>query len=201
VVPASRNSPLPETYFEIIAAARVPIYYRLTIALDMAAWLALGGLLITFAALFIRPIPIRSAFIAACGVSVVSGFIGACFRLAGTSALAVSYLTATPDEQAVILQSYIELLRLINILFSAGGLLGGTGLLLTASVAWSRVQFPRWTTALLALSGAMHMSKAVIELGTGADLGPLALLANILIIAALFGIANRFWRGVPESQR
>jgi len=200
ILPASQNSPLPETYFELVAATRVPSFYRLTIALDITAWLALGGLLITFAALLIRQAPIRSAFIAACGVGLVSGFIGACFRLAGTSALATSYLTATPEEQAIILQSYIELLRLINILFSAGGLLGGTGLLLAISAAWSTTEFPRWSNILLALAGIFHMLKGGIELATGADLGPLALLANIFVIVGLFALAIKFWTSVPGAQ-
>jgi hypothetical protein len=200
VIPASQNSPLPETYFELVAATRVPILYRLAIALDITAWLALGGLLVTFAALLIRHSPILSAFIAACGTGMVSGFIGACLRLAGTNALAGSYLTATPEGQTIILQSYADLLRLINILFSAGGLLGGIGLLLVASAAWSIVQFPRWSNVLLALSAMAHISKAVLELGIGADLGPLALLANMLVIIGLFGIARVFWLSVPEAQ-
>jgi hypothetical protein len=191
---------LPETYFELIAAARNPLFYRLTIAIDIAAWLALGGLLIAFAALFGRHAPIRSSFIAASGVGVVSGFIGACFRLAGTSALAASYLTVIPGEQAEILQSYVELLRLINILFSAGGLLAGIGLLLAASVAWTMAEFPRGSNVLLAISAILHISKAAIELGTGADLGPLALLANILVIIGLFVIAAVFWRRQPASE-
>ena len=200
VIPASQNSPLPETDFELVAASRSPIFYRLTIALDISAWLAFGGLLITFAALFVRHAPIRSAFIAASGVSLVSGFIGACFRLAGTSALAASYLTVTPGEQAAILQSYIELLRLINILFSASGLLGGIGLLLATSIAWSMAEFPRWSNISLALAAVMQISKAAIELATGADLGPLALLANILAIMGLFGIALVLWRRMPVRQ-
>ena len=131
---------------------------------------------------------------------MVSGFIGACFRLAGTSALAASYLTVMPGEQAAILQSYVELLRLINILFSAGGLFGGIGLLLATSVAWSLAQFPRWSNVLLTVAAVMQILKAVIELGTGADLGPLALLANILVIIVLFAIASVFWRRVPAGQ-
>jgi hypothetical protein len=200
VIPASQNSPLPKTYFELVAATRSPIFYRMTIGLDITAWLAFGTLLITFAALFVRHSPIRSAFMAVCGVGLVSGFIGACFRLAGTSALATSYLTVSPGEQAAILQSYVELLRLINILFSAGGLLGGIGLLLAAWVAWSMAQFPRWSNVLLALSAVMQISKAVIELATGADLGPLALLANILVIIGLFAIARVLWRGMPVRE-
>jgi hypothetical protein len=39
VLPASQNSPLPERYFELVAASREPVLYRLTIALDVAAWL------------------------------------------------------------------------------------------------------------------------------------------------------------------
>ena len=200
VIPASRNSPLPESYFELVAASRSLIFYRLTIVLDITAWLAFGGLLITFAALFIRHAPIRSAFIAASGVGLVSGFIGACFRLAGTSALAASYISATSEQQTIILQSYAELLRLINILFSAGGLLGGIGLLLASITAWSIAQFPRWSSVVLALAAIFHMLKGGIELATGADLGPLALLANIFIIVGLFAIAIKFWPSVPEAQ-
>ncbi|HMB25633.1 MAG: hypothetical protein ACM33V_10905 [Chloroflexota bacterium] len=200
VIPASQGSSLPEIYFELVAATRAPILYRLTIALDVAAWLALGGLLLTFAALSIRHAPIRGVFIAACGLSMVSGFIGACFRLAGTSALAAGYLNATSGEQTAILQSYVELLRLINILFSAGGLLGGIGLLLTGFTVWSMDLFPRWSNTMLILAGGMHMLKAAMELITGTDLGPLALLANILAIIALFTIASVSWRRATVRQ-
>ena len=200
VLPMSQKSPLPETYFELVAAARAPLFYRLTIALDVTAWLALGGLLITFAALFVSHAPIRSAFIAACGVSMLSGFIGACFRLAGTSALATSYLTVPPGEQAAILQSYLDLLRLVNILFSAGGLMAGIAMLLATSVAWSIAQFPRWSNVLLALSAVMQISKAIIELATGADMGLLGLLGSILLIVGLFAVARAFWRRVPAGQ-
>lgn len=200
VIPASQNSPLPETYFELVAATRSPIFYRLTIAFDIVTNLALGGLLITFAALLVSRAPIRSTFIAACGLGMVSGFIGACLRLAGTSALAANYLTATPGEQATILQSYLELLRLVNMLFSAGGLMAGIGLMLATSVAWSTAQFPRWPTVLLALSGLVEILKAVIELATGADLGLLGLLGAILLIIALFAVASVFWRRMPVRQ-
>ena len=200
VIPASQNSPLPETYFELVAATRSPIFYRLTIAFDIVTNLALGGLLITLAALFIHHAPIRSTFIAACGLGMVSGFIGACLRLAGTGALAANYLTATPGEQATILQSYLELLRLVNILFSAGGLMAGIGLMLATSVAWSTAQFPRWPTVLLALTGLVEILKAVIELATGADLGLLGLLGAILLIIALFAVASVFWRRMPVRQ-
>lgn len=200
IVPASQNSPLPETYLELVAATRSPIFYRLTIAFDIATNLALGGLLITLAALFVRHAPIRSAFIASCGVSMVSGFIGACFRLAGTSALAASYLTVTPEEQVAILQSYLELQRLVNILFSAGGLMAGIGLMLAVSIAWPIAEFPRWLTVLMAFTGLIEISKSVIELATGADLGLLGLLGAILLIIALFAFASVFWRPVPVEQ-
>lgn len=200
VIPASQNSPLPETYFELVAATRSPISYRLTIAFDIATNLALGGLLITLAGLFASRVPIRSTFIVACGIGMVSGFIGACFRLAGTSALAANYLMATPEGQTAILQSYAELLRLINILFSAGGFLAGIAMLLVVSVAWSMAEFPRWLTGLLAFTGFIEISKSALELATGADLGALGLLGAILLIVALFAIARVFWRRTPVSQ-
>jgi asparagine N-glycosylation enzyme membrane subunit Stt3 len=79
-------------------------------------------------------------------------------------------------------------------------LLGGIAVMLTASVAWSMAEFSRWVIVLIGLSGLLGISKAVGELATGADLGPLALLGNILLIVALFAIASVFWRRVPADQ-
>jgi hypothetical protein len=59
---------------------------------------------------------------------------------------------------------------------------------------------PTTLNVVLALSAVMHISKAIIELATGADLGLLALLANSLLIVGLFVFASRFWRGAPMIQ-
>ena len=194
VLPVGQNSPLPEEYFELVAASRNPALYRLSITLDIAAWLALGGFFITLAALFIRRAPIRSIFLAACGVGMVSGFIGAYTRLNGTSALAARYLAAAPDQQAALLQSYLDLQRVVFAHFNAGALLWGIALVLAASVAWSMAEFPRWLTVLIALPGLVEVPKSVIQIVTGADLGFLILLEIPLLIVAFFAVAWVFWR-------
>jgi hypothetical protein len=193
VLPASQNSPLPQEYFELVAAGQVPYFYRLTIAFDILAWLSQIGLFITFAALFVNRAFIRSSFIAVCALSMIVGFAGACLRLAGTSEFASSYLIASPSQKIHLLQSYSDLLRLINILFTAGGLTGSIALLLATTVAWSMVEFKRWSIVLIGISGVLQLLKAVGELATGIDLGPLALLAGILLIVALFAISIKHW--------
>jgi len=197
VLPASQNSPLPEEYFELVAASRNPALYRLTITLDVAGWVALGGFFITLAALLIRRAPIRSAFLAACGIGMVSGFIGAYTRLNGTSELAARYLTAAPDQQAALLQSYLDLQHVVFAHFNAGTLLWGIAFVLAASVAWSMAEFPRWLTVLIALPGLVEAPKSVIQIVTGADLGFLILLEIPLLIAAFFAMAGVFWRRAP----
>ena len=199
VLPAGQNSPLPEEYFELVAASRNPALYRLTIALDVAGWAALGGFFITLAALFVRRAPIRSTFLAACGVGMVSGFIGAYTRLIGTSELAARYLTAAPDQQAALLQSYLDLQRVVFAHFNAGGLLWGIALVLAASVAWSMAEFPRWLTVLIALPGLIEVPKGLIQIVTGADLGFLILLEIPLLIIVFFAVAGVFWRRAPMT--
>jgi len=200
VLPAGQNSPLPEEYFELVAANRDPALYRLTITLDVADWVALGGFFITLAALLSRRAPIRSIFLAACGVGMVSGFIGAYARLNGTSELAARYLTAAPDQQAALLQSYLDLQRVVFAHFNAGALLWGIALVLAASVAWSMAEFPRWLTVLLALPGLVQVPKSVIEIVTGTDLGFLILLQIPLAIIVYFALAIVFWRGAPAGR-
>ena len=194
VLPAGQNSPLPEEYFELVAASRNPALYRLTITLDVAGWVALGGFFITLAALFIRRASTRSTFLAACGVGMVSGFIGAYTRLNGTSALAARYLAAAPDQQAALLQSYLDLQRVVFAHFNAGTLLWGIAFVLAASVAWSMAEFPRWLTVLIALPGLVEAPKSVIQIVTGADLGFLILLEGPLLMVVFFAVAWGFWR-------
>jgi hypothetical protein len=201
VLPAAQNSPLPVEYAEIAAASRNPALYRLTITLDVADWLALGGFLITLAVLLVRQAPIRGTFIAACGMGMVSGFVGAYTRLNATSELAARYLTAAPDQQATLLQSYLDIQRAISADFSAAGLLWGLALVLAASAAWSMAEFPRWLTVLIALPGLIQLPKTVFEIATGANLFLiLIILEEPLLIVAYFAVARAFWRQTALGQ-
>ena len=199
VLPVGQNSPLPEEYFELVAASRNPALYRLSITLDIAAWLALGGFFITLAALLIRRAPIRSTFLGAYGVSMVAGFIGAYMRLVGTSELAARYLTAAPDQQPALLQSYSILQGLVNTHFGASGLLWGIALLLAASIAWSMAEFPRWLTILIALPSLVEVPKSVIQIVSGMDLGFLIILEIPMLVIAFFAVAWVFWRQPPAG--
>jgi len=200
VLPTSQNSPLPEEYLELVAASRNPAMYRLTMMLDVAGWLALGVLFITLAAVFAYRTSIRSALLAACGVGMVSGFIGAYMRLQGTSGLSALYLTAAPDQHAPILQSYVILQGLFIAHFSAGALLWGIGFLLAASAAWSMAEFPHWLTVLIALPGLLQLPKTVIEIVTGTDIGFLILLQIPLAIIVYFAVARVFWGRAPAGE-
>lgn len=194
VMPASQPNPLGETYFELIAAGRAPTLYRAAIMLDVLAWIGWGGLLIAFAGLLNRMAPARSTIISLLASTMSLGFLGACLRIVGTPHLASQYLLAAASQQGVVIQSYDSLLQIINILFSAGGLLGGIALLLIASARRLLPKLPRWSGVLIGVSGAIHMAKGILELATGADFGPVALLGNILLIAALAAVTMRFYR-------
>jgi hypothetical protein len=189
VLPASQPNPLGETYFELIAAGRAPILYRLTIMFDILAWVGWGGLFITFAALLHRTIPLRSTLIALLSTGMSIGFIGACLRIVGTPEYASQYLTAAPTQQGAIIQSYDSLLHIINVTFSAGGLLVGAALLLISSATKYLPKVLSWPIKIMGAAGLIHLAKAVVELATNMDLGPLALLANLLLITALIAIS------------
>src|SRR5262245_34682585 len=77
VLPAAQNSPLPQDYVELVAAIHTPALYRLTITLDMAGWLMLGGFFITLAAVLAGRAPLRATLLAACGMGQVVGLLGA----------------------------------------------------------------------------------------------------------------------------
>lgn len=156
--------------------------------------MALAGALVTFAALLLRRAPLRSRFIGLLSAGLLVGFIGACFRLAGTSDLASQYSAAAPSMQPAIVHSYDDLLRLINMLFSASELIAGLGLGLVVSAIRSMSEFKRWPTVLIGIAAFLYLATGLLELMTGADLGPLALLASLLLIISFVAIARRFWR-------
>jgi hypothetical protein len=193
VMPAAKPNPLGDTYFELMAAGHAPIRYRVTIILDVSAWIALAVLLVGFASLLRKHAPVRGGLVMLLASGLSAGFVGACLRLAGTSYLAHEYFTAPVTQQAAVVQSYDYLLLVINILFSAGGVVGGIALLLVASAAYAAPTLPRWSTVAVGVAGAAHLTKGALELATGADLGPLALLANVLVVVALVAIARKLY--------
>src|SRR5262249_31571918 len=157
--------------------------------LDVASWLMLGGFFITLAAVFARHAPLRATLLATCGMGQVVGLLGAFARLKGTSLLAAQYITAAPDQQAAMLQSYHDLQLFFTSAFDAGALLWGVALVLAASAAWSTAKSPRWLSALIALPGIIELSKSFVQIVTGLDFGFLIMLEMPLLIVAYFAVA------------
>ncbi len=191
VMPAAKPNPLGDKYFELMAAGHAPILYRFTIMIDVSAWIALAGVLVGFASLLRQRTPVRGNLIMLLASGLSIGFVGACLRLAATSYFADEYFSASATEQDAVVRSYDHLLLVINILFSAGGLLGGIALVLIASAARSLPELSRWSTVLIGVAGTAHITKGAVELTTGADLGPLALLAGTLIAVGLVAISRK----------
>lgn len=201
VLPASNPNPLGEKYFEFMAATHNPGLHHLAIMFDVLAWIGWGGLFVAFAALLYKAAPVRSVLVGLLATGMSVGFFGACLRIVATPNLAADYAAATAAGQAAILQSYDGLLQIINVTFSAGGLLAGIALLLIAFAGRHLTAFSRWALVLLGIGGAVHVSKATLELIFGLDLGPLALLGNSLLVVALIASAIRIYKQLRSGSK
>lgn len=192
VLPAGSGS-LPEDFLELDVAGRAPGPYRLTIVFDVLAWLGIGGLLLAWGTALRHHAPMRATFISASSAAALIGFFGACLRLSATPELADRYLSTPANDRGALLEAYRELLNLINVTFSAGGLLANAGLLLVAIVTWRGI-LPRWVGFLLGLGAGLGMMKAALLLVAGVDLGPVALLGAALLTTGFAGTASSLWR-------
>lgn len=199
VLPAGQNDELPPEYFELAAAMDSPVLYRLTTALDLGTWLALGGFFVALAAILYRRAPVRGVLIAACGIGQISGVIGAYTRLLGTSELAAGYGTAAPDEQEALLRSYSDLQLTVFSHFGVGTLLWSVALLLAASAVWSLEGLPRWLAALIALPGVVELPSSVLRIATDAGLEFLLPLELLLLVVAFFSVSWVFRRRAPGA--
>lgn len=81
-----------------------------------------------------------------------------------------------PDEQAVLLESYRALWRVIDPHYHVGTLLQGAGFLLAAWGVFSMRGFSRWLALWLAVPGLL----ATVQFGLVATGGPFSLLLNSL---------------------
>lgn len=194
VLPAGQGGDLPLKYFELAAAIENPAIYRLTMALDIATWVAFRGFFVALGGVLFHHAPVRGALVAACGIGQVSGMIGAFIRLNGTSGTAELYEGASPGRQEAILQSYSYMQSAVFSHFNAGSLLWGVALLLAASVLLSLEGFPRWLAIVVALPGLLRVPVSVAEISTGSDLGFVILPQSLLLIVAFFSVYLAFRR-------
>jgi hypothetical protein len=178
---------------ELDVAGTAPGSFRLAICFDVLSWLGIGGLLLAFGALLRSTSAVRSTLISAASAGAVIGFFGACLRLSATPELASRYLAAPEAERGQLIEAYRELLNLINVTFSAGGLIVSVALLLVVGLTW-RTVLPRWVAILIGLGASLGVAKAAILVVAGVDLGPVALLGAILLIVGFGGVAGTQWR-------
>ncbi len=197
LLPAGGSGDLPPKYFELAAAIESPAVYRLTIALDVVTWVALGGFFVGLGAMLFRRAPVVGALVAACGVGQVAGLIGAFMRLNGTMGTAELYEGASPDRQEALLQSYAYLQSAFFSHFNAGTLLWGAALLMAASVLWSVDGFPRWLAVVMVVTGVVRTSESVLGIATGVDLGFLILPELLLLVVVFSPYPGRSGVGHP----
>ena len=202
LLPAASGSALPEEYGDLVVASSRPALYRVAALLDLAVWLATGAFLLALAALLAHRAPIRGALIAASGIGQVAGVIGSFIKLDGIGDLGNRY-AAVPEQQAVLLRSYLDLQLLLTSHLSAGQVLYAAAYLLVATVAWSLPEFPRWLTSGLALVGGLALTGFGFRVTTGVSVMhpavfTLAFAEFVLTIVIAFAVAWVFWRRAPE---
>ncbi len=191
---ASDNA-LGAEYVELLQAARSPVMFRVGWTIDAMIWLMLGGSLLALAGILRLHAPIRAAFIVVCGIAQLFGALGSFLRLDGISNFGALYATISPDQQVVLLESYLQLRRVINPSNQIGVLLQGAGFLLAAWGVFSLRGFPRWLAVWLALPGLLATAQFVLFV-TGTQFLPVLNIVGIIAgnIALNFAMAIALWR-------
>jgi hypothetical protein len=192
---AATDNALGQGYAALRQAIHSPVLYRLAWASESLAWLMIGGTLIIFAGLFAHRAPICAACIAVCGIGQLLTSLGA-FSLSSVSGLATRYATAAPNQQAALLQSFLDLQGLTHSAYAVGCLLQGVGFLLVAWVAWEWMGFPRWLAVWLAIPGLLGLGYFVVSAtdAPSAFVFPIIILDVIGLIGVYVAVAVTFWR-------
>jgi hypothetical protein len=144
-------------YVELFQAVRNPGMFGTVWAIDAFIWLMLGGVLLISSGIIRLHKPIEASFLAVCAATQTFGALGSLLRFDGISDIALSYVIASPDQQAALLISYLDLWRIINGLNHIAVLFQGVGFLLVAFGFYSLRGFPRWLAAWFGIPGLLAM--------------------------------------------
>lgn len=186
----------PEAYDELFWAIHGRHLYSLAIVFDLLIWILIGIVLVAFAALTFQRAPVRAGLIAGTGVGQVVGVIGATLRLVGTTELAQQYVQVAGLQQAAVLQNFDHLSMMIGVHFTVGSLLWSLGLMLMASSILTSKARLRWLPVLLIATGVTNIAQEILAFAAPDQLPPMSfLLVIMMLMATLFGLGSRFWKG------
>ncbi|OLC20914.1 MAG: hypothetical protein AUH33_02740 [Chloroflexi bacterium 13_1_40CM_68_21] len=156
-IQAASRGGLPKEFDPLaVFALREPTLFRLVLLVDSFAWFGLAGFLLAFAGLLAGRAPVAASIVAICGIAQIVGVIGAMARRAIPD-LVSAYAVAAPDQQAVLLRSYLDLQNVVMSPFNAGSALRMVAFLVVAWVAWSMRDFPRWIAAGFGVIGLVAL--------------------------------------------
>lgn len=197
---ATASNPLWKKYPDLAAALAHPAWFRVSFALDIAVWLALGGMFLAFGALFRERAGVRATLLTACGIGQVIGTIGGFIRLEGITRVADSYTTALPADRPGLLRSAFDLQTLAGLHYSVGSILWTTALLLVASLVWRSPRFPRWVAVLMVVAAVCNFATDVTDAVTNKDvLSFFGQVPLFCLLGVFFGVSRALHR-VPEEE-
>ena len=162
--------------------------------IDAIVWFLIGGSLLALGGSVRSHAPIAAVFIGVSGIAQLVGMLGGLLRLHGTTDLALAYASAAPDQQQAVLNSYLDLWRVIDSHFHVGVLFSGVGFSVAAWSFFSLEGFPSWLAAGLAIPGLLGLAQfLIVALGLPFS-RPLNLVGVGLGNVALnFAIAGALW--------
>jgi hypothetical protein len=187
----------------LMEAVRAPITVHLLQTLEAAAWLGFTVTVLVLARILTPQAPVRATLAAACTIGLpLTGPLARLLHRNGVAELAPRYAAAAPDQQAAVLQAYLDLSLLVRTHLQVGLFLAGTAFVLVGWAALSRAALPRWVAGWLVMTGLVTLTRFVAgELGLPwSASGTFLLVNNILGIGgAHVLLAITLWRA-PASQ-
>ena len=146
-------------YVELLQAIREPVLFRTAWIIDAIIWIMIGITLLSISGILRYQAPLKARFISVCGGMQAFGALGSFLRLDGISDIATRYILAPSNHQAELLDSYLELGRVINSANHLAVFFQAIGYLLAAWALYSLRGFPRWLAAWFWLPGLLSIAQ------------------------------------------
>lgn len=186
-------------YVELLQAIREPVMFRAAWVIDAVIWIMIGVILLSISGILRYQAPLKARFISVCGIMQAFGALGSFMRLDGISDIATRYMIASSNQQAGLLDSFLELWRVINSSNHLAVLFQGIGFLLVAWGFYLLRGFPRWLATWFGLPGLLAIAQFGIYITGAAYLFLINVLGLIAgSIALNIAISITLWRPAEE---